>query len=221
MPKADKPTQLARLIREDVRRPIHRLLVVGCGDGREAAILQRELQCEVIGIDLNPGFAPDAAKAVKLQVADATALPFGDGEFDFVYSYHALEHIPDWRKALQEMARVLTPGGYYCVGTPNRTRLVGYVGSGSSLRNKLAWNLADWKMRLKGRFRNEFGAHAGFTSRELSSGILAEMRPSSIREISTPYYCRIYPRQQSVIKALDLTGLGRFAYPSVYFLGAR
>lgn len=61
---------------------------------------------------------------MHLQRGDATSLDFADGRFDCIYSFHALEHIPDYRKALQEMRRVLAPGGTYCIGTPNRLRLV-------------------------------------------------------------------------------------------------
>ena len=41
----------------------------------------------------------------------ATALPFGDEQFDLVYSFKVLAHIPDIETAIEEMARVLRPGG--------------------------------------------------------------------------------------------------------------
>src|SRR5205814_6881549 len=99
--------------------------------------------------------------------------------FDFVYSYHALEHIPNFRQALGEMRRVLAPGGGYCVGTPNRQRLIGYLGSeGVSVRKKLLWNATDWKARLQGKFRNEYGAHAGFTHAELQRELTMALGPA-------------------------------------------
>lgn len=42
---------------------------------------------------------------------DLTALSFADASFDVVASFDCLEHIPDYRQALREMARVLAPGG--------------------------------------------------------------------------------------------------------------
>jgi len=69
-----------------------------------------------------------------------------------------IEHVPDPQRSIVECARVLREGGYLYCGTPNCTRLVGYIGSRASLAEKVRWNLADWKMRLKGRFRNEYGA---------------------------------------------------------------
>lgn len=44
--------------------------------------------------------------------ADITDLPFEDGSFDVVFCNHVLEHIPDDTKAMQELYRVLKPGGF-------------------------------------------------------------------------------------------------------------
>lgn len=43
--------------------------------------------------------------------ADICKLPFKDNEFDYVFCNHVLEHIPDDTKAMQELYRVLAPGG--------------------------------------------------------------------------------------------------------------
>lgn len=48
---------------------------------------------------------------VEFQQADATALPFTDGEFDVVVTYSGLHCVPDPATAVKEMARVLVPGG--------------------------------------------------------------------------------------------------------------
>ena len=136
------------------------------------------------------------------------------------FPYHALEHIPDYRKALQEMRRVLVDGGSYCVGTPNRSRFIGYLGGkGATLGQKIAWNFADWSARARGKFRNEFGAHAGFTRDELR-GELQNIF-GQVDEISLSYYQQIYSRHGSLITALDRSGLGRFLFPSVYFMGRK
>ena len=159
---------LTAIIRERIATSIHKLLVVGCGSGKEAAVLAVELGAEVVGVDLEDTFHPAAVTVVDLRRGDATCLEFADRSFDFVFSFHVLEHIPNYTKALDEMRRVLRDGGAYCIGTPSRFRLAGYLGCPEvSYREKLEWNVADWKARLRGQFRNEFGAHAGFSSAEL------------------------------------------------------
>jgi ubiquinone/menaquinone biosynthesis C-methylase UbiE len=42
---------------------------------------------------------------------DVTDLPYQDGEFDAVFNFAVLHHVPDWRAGLREIARVLTTGG--------------------------------------------------------------------------------------------------------------
>lgn len=194
------------------------VLVVGCGSGIEAAILADSFRARVVGIDIDDSFNPAAKSTATLQVADATAMPFSDGEFDFVYSYHALEHIPDYKKALGEMRRVLKPGGGWCIGTPNRSRLVGYLGSkDATFREKLLWNAADWKMRVRGKFRNEFGAHAGFTADELSADLASVF--GRVVDITADYYNEIYPRHNGALSLIRRLRVAPYLMPSVYFAG--
>ena len=219
--RSDGKTEvLAGIIRERTGAPIRRLLVVGCGSGVEAAILARELGAEVVGIDLNDSFDSAAAAAVELRRGDATGLDFADGAFDFVFSFHALEHIPAYGKALAEMARVLSQGGAYCVGTPNRLRLVGYLGGrDATWRDKVAWNVADWNAQLHGRFRNEYGAHAGFSPEELKAAL--ERAFDRAEEITLPYYLSLYRDRSGFVSLLDKSGLGRRLFPSIYFMGTK
>jgi SAM-dependent methyltransferase len=46
-----------------------------------------------------------------MQHMDMTDVPFKDGAFDLIVCVHVLEHVPDDRQAMREMARVLKPGG--------------------------------------------------------------------------------------------------------------
>lgn len=98
-------------------RPWERLLDVGCGNGAAAIHLATMLGLDVTGVDVDAEqielatAAGDGLAAVRFLVADATRLPFDDGEFDLVYTNKTTHHIRDWQRALAEMARVLTPGG--------------------------------------------------------------------------------------------------------------
>jgi SAM-dependent methyltransferase len=219
----DRNTRLVRivvdLIRKNMAQTPKRVLVVGCGSGREAAELALALNADVTGIDINTRWDPEAAAVAKLQYGDATALEFPDRKFDLVYSYHALEHIPDFRRALGEMKRVLADDGCYFIGTPNRHRLVGYLGSQSTLLNKLRWNATDWKDRLRGRFRNEFGAHAGFTRTELQKELSGAIGPA--RNVTLVYYVSLYARKATYVRLLHRLRLSSLLFPAVYFIGGK
>lgn len=86
-----------------------RILDVGCGRGYLAQNVQR-FAPETTGIDLN---VEAVANGVThgLRVMDAQKLAFPDAWFDKIYSFHAIEHIPNLTGALAEMDRVLKPGG--------------------------------------------------------------------------------------------------------------
>lgn len=125
----------------------------------------------------------------------------------------------DYHRALKEMRRVLKSDGVWCIGTPNWARLLGYVGGNSTWREKLAWNLADWRMRLAGRFRNEYGAHAGYTSGELRA--ILQRHFSQVEEVTQAYYRRLYARRRWLVSLLIGSGLGQVLFPSVYFMGRK
>ena len=93
-------------------------LDVGCGEGRFCRMLASQ------GITAT-GLDPTAALLAEARMKDpagtyvqgrAEKLPFGDGAFDLVVTYLSLIDIPDFRTALTEMARVLSPGGTLLIG---------------------------------------------------------------------------------------------------------
>ena len=55
--------------------------------------------------------------------ADICDLPFQNNEFDFIICNHVLEHIPDDTKAMQEIFRVLAPGGTAILQVPYKADL--------------------------------------------------------------------------------------------------
>ncbi len=218
--KDNKTDFVARIISKEVNRDIKKLLVIGCGSGIEAAILAGSLNVEVTGVDIEDNFHPEAAKKAVLLKGDATALAFPDKAFDFVYSYHSLEHINDPMQALREIKRVLTDEGAYWIGTPNRHRIFGYLGSkDATLKQKLQWNCQDFKARLQGRFRNEFGAHAGFSASELDAMLKNVFSES--KNVTRVYFHAIYSSHQKLLNVLESTGFSNFVYPSVYFFGKK
>lgn len=63
----------------------------------------------------------------NLRVADAENLPFPDRTFDIVYSYGVLHHSPDTARAVEEVFRVLRPGGNAKIMIYHSHSMVGYI----------------------------------------------------------------------------------------------
>ncbi|MEZ5379857.1 MAG: methyltransferase domain-containing protein [Acidimicrobiales bacterium] len=87
------------------------ILEIGVGTG---LILERtsRVATRAVGIDLSLGMA-GVSKAKGLDVANASVndLPFPDDSFDVAYSCKVLPHVPDIVGGLEELARVVRPGG--------------------------------------------------------------------------------------------------------------
>jgi len=90
-----------------------RLLDICCGPGMlsDAAA---ERGAHAVGLDF-PGVVELARRLVptaEFMSGDALDLPFADGSFDAVVCGYGVMHVPDPEKAMQEMLRVLRPGGH-------------------------------------------------------------------------------------------------------------
>jgi ubiquinone/menaquinone biosynthesis C-methylase UbiE len=98
--------------------PGGRVLEVAPGPGYLAIELARLGRCRVTGLDISHSFVEMArqnAKAAGLpidfQQGDAAQMPFGDGTFDFVICRAAFKNFARPVAAMNEMHRVLRPGG--------------------------------------------------------------------------------------------------------------
>jgi len=116
------------------------------------------------------------------------------------------------------MCRILKKNGVLFIGFPNRNRLLGYMGSCNNitLMQKIKWNLNDYLQRIKGRFKNEFGAHAGFTEKEFIPS--ANIFFSEVIPVRNDYYHKKYSRHNKLIQLMIKTGLSEYLFPSNYFI---
>ena len=108
------------------------VLDMGCGRGTSVRlILEMFRPARLAAFDIDAAaieqarrrLAPLLGESVELRVADATRLPFADAEFDAALELGMLHHIPDWRAALREAARVLKPGGVFYFAEPSHGRI--------------------------------------------------------------------------------------------------
>jgi SAM-dependent methyltransferase len=107
-------------------QPGERVVDVGAGAGIDSLIASRMVGPEghVVGIDMTPAMLEKARAAaaeasltnVEFREGYGEALPVEDGWADVVISNGVLNLMPDKRKALREMVRVLKPAGRLQVG---------------------------------------------------------------------------------------------------------
>ena len=124
---------IARIKAEFGDNPI-RVLDVGCGTGVFAARIRESLpNAQVWGVDLVLGMLTKGAERWNRHAdgicpiqADSERLPFGWGAFDVVTCANSFHHYPHQDRAVEEMRRVLKPGGRLMLVDGYRDRSYGW-----------------------------------------------------------------------------------------------
>lgn len=101
-----------------------RVLDVACGAGYGTNILA-QVAAHATGLDLDEAAIRSARRRYRRQnlkfvAADCCNMPFEDGSFDAVTANEMIEHIDDHDAFIDEVKRVLQPGGTFMVSTPNK-----------------------------------------------------------------------------------------------------
>lgn len=96
-----------------------KVLEIGCGQGQGTKNILRYFQpASVEAIDLDPHMIVRAKKRVQnsriqFKVGDVSNLYFvPDNNYDAIFDFGIIHHVPNWQDCLQELHRVLKPGGY-------------------------------------------------------------------------------------------------------------
>ena len=99
-----------------------RALEIGTGRGGMMHVL-RSKGYNVVGVDVSADRIAEATGRfgdLPIQHTTGITLPFENGAFDIVMSFDVFEHIRESDAHLAEVRRVLRPGGYYLLQTPNK-----------------------------------------------------------------------------------------------------
>lgn len=98
-----------------------RVLEIGCGRGVGTEIILGRFGAAMVdAFDIDPDMVDRARRRlarhgerVRVWVGDASAIEADDDAYDAVFDFGIIHHVPEWRLAVAEVARVLRPGGRF------------------------------------------------------------------------------------------------------------
>lgn len=187
-----------------VREGQHRVLDVGCGEGRTAAALKAAGKAvEVVGVEKHPAIAKLAADGVDRVICadvEETSLPLEPGYFSYILLGDILEHLRNPWAVLKHLSPCLCAGGRIIASIPNvrHWRVVGDLVLRGEWEYKGCGVLDDGHLRF-------------FTRRSIdrlfeSSGLVVERM--------TPEFRGLLPSERSLLRrvtlAVDRMTLGLF-----------
>ena len=121
--------EASRLAALGGRTPGARVAELGCGPGYGTKLILDVFgAASVDAVDLDPSMIAKAARRLiryqgRVNIAEGSATDLAsaftsfdggqDGQYDAVFDFAVIHHIPRWREALAEVARVLKPGGRF------------------------------------------------------------------------------------------------------------
>ncbi len=114
-----KHIEARRLLRMGGRMEGGLALEIGCGRGVGVELMRRVFgAARVDALDLDHRMVKLARARLlrrgvsgRVWTADATAIPVASATYDAVFDFGIVHHVPAWRQAVMEIARVLKPGG--------------------------------------------------------------------------------------------------------------
>jgi SAM-dependent methyltransferase len=152
------------------------VLDLGCGEGRHVISTYVEGDVHSVGVDLcvddlkttvekfEPFHEPGSdSHSFGVAAANALHLPFADDTFDKVVCSEVLEHIPDYRGALEEIQRVVKTGGMVAISVPR------------AVPEKICWMLS-----------HEYHSNEGGHLRIFNAGALRQ----DVESFGLQYICR-------------------------------
>ena len=170
-------SSFAQVLAQLTPTPGGRLLDIGCLDGAKTVLIQDVLDCdEVYGIDFLPSSLAEAERqGIRTACVDLNhdlPLSFPDDHFDMIFCGEVIEHVFSPDELMDEIARLLKPGGYALITTPNlaswKNRLVFLFG----------WQPFYTEVSTRARFGNPLAPPG------LPSGHIRMFVPRALKELA-------------------------------------
>lgn len=178
-----------------------RIFENGCGLGMYLSRLAKSAR-QAVGLDIELDRAFAAHQMTDQILCGAgEALPFPDNTFDLVLSNEVLEHVQDDRKAVEEIVRILQPGGRLVLFAPNR----GYPFEthGVYWRGKYHFGNIPLVNYLPSALRNRFAPHVRIYTRGSLARLFTDLPVKFVQQtIIFGAYDNIIARQPAVGKLL-------------------
>lgn len=107
------------LLAEPGWRSWNRYLDIGAGRGTLIARVKEAFKVETSACDYTDTLMKLPGQKVDLANLNVQPLPYADATFDVVTATEVIEHLADFRRVVEEIHRVLKPGGVCILSTPN------------------------------------------------------------------------------------------------------
>jgi ubiquinone/menaquinone biosynthesis C-methylase UbiE len=109
--------ELRILLSMRLKKNFQSVLEIGCGNGNGTKLINKYFAPDnITAVDLDGKMIKIAQKRNKdstviFKIMDASNLDLPDNQFDAIFDFGIIHHIPDWRECLKELKRVLKPDG--------------------------------------------------------------------------------------------------------------
>jgi len=175
-----------------------RIIDIGCGPGNSTAVLKKHYpDTYVLGVD----FSPNMIERAKLNYPDIDFMIFDaskdfeklEGSFDIVFSNACIQWVPNHRKLLTDMMRILNPNGIMAVQIPNQF--------------EMPINSIVSRVTESDKWKNKFETKRNFynLTQEEYFDLLSDIS-SDFSMWETIYFHRL-PSQKSIVEWYESTGL--------------
>jgi len=120
------PEMIHQILRDTNLNQDSLVLDLGCGTGNNTILFAEATQAKVVGIDISYGMlekANEKTKMIPFVQAPADGLPFPEKIFHFVFMTEVIHHLPTPLSAIEDIFRVLKPGGSLCIVTQSHKQI--------------------------------------------------------------------------------------------------